>query len=40
MKLDTQNGTNHVSAYVDQIKLSVITNNDEMKINVDVSEKD
>ena len=39
MKLDTQNGTNHVSVYVDQIKLSVITINNGMKINVDVNVK-
>ena len=30
---------NHVSAYVDQIRLFVITNNDEIKINVDVNVK-
>ena len=39
MKLDTLNDTNHVGVYVDQIKLSVITNSDGMKINVDVNVK-
>ena len=30
---------NHVSVYVDQIKLFVIPNNDGMKINVDANVK-
>ena len=37
MKLDTQNGMNRVSVYVDQIKLFVILNNNGMKINVDAN---
>ena len=39
MKRDTQNGMNRVSAYVDQIKLFVIVNNDGIKVNADVSAK-
>ena len=39
MKRDIQNGMNRVGAYVDQIKLFVIVNNDRIKINVDVNVK-
>ena len=37
MKRDTKDGMKLVSAYIDQIKLFVIKNNDGMKINVDVN---
>ena len=39
MKQDIQNGMNHVSVYVGQIKLFVIVNNDGMKISLDVNVK-
>ena len=39
MKLDLSNGMKPVSVYVDQMELSVIVNNDGMKINVGVNVK-
>ena len=37
MKRDMENGMRRVNAYVDQMELFVIFNNDGMKINVDVN---
>ena len=39
MKLDLQNGMKNVSVNVDQMQLSVIINNDGIKINVDINVK-
>ena len=39
MKRDIQNGMKLVNVYVDQMELSVIVNNDGMKINVGVNVK-
>ena len=39
MKRVIQNDMKLVGAYVDQIKLFLIVNNDEIKINVDVNVK-
>ena len=39
MKRRIQNDINHVSAYVDQMQLFVIINNDRIKKNVDVNVK-
>ena len=39
MRQDILNGMNHVSAYVDQIKLFVTMNKDAIKINVDANVK-
>ena len=37
MKQDLQNGMKNVSVNVDKMQLFIMTNNDEIKINVDVN---